>query len=255
MSPVTDTKIRIFTKDTAKQYIFINQEIKVKGVSVGPGAPDKLSNPTKQYVIVDTNDNGNTRYLWQNIVPGEGWFVSAAFLKKGGKPEEKIPIEEAWCQPILSPGYPTSMSNQVKIDVTALPPDTGTIILNVNWVNRFRAGLSFGGNVICICTRAWWQKISTDEQNQIMIHEMGHQCGMVPDGAGIKPDKVSTYYYGKGHVGPHCHMGLSASLTSYGGVTGAKCVMFGQISDVSNFCSNCTPALKKVDLSHGWKRF
>jgi hypothetical protein len=142
----------------------------------------------------------------------------------------------------------------VKVDVTGLPAGKGTIKVKVNVVDRMRAGLSFpGGNLICICTKAWWQDLSAPEQNATAIHEMGHKVGMVADGTGKLPDKVATYYDAKGHVGPHCHFDLPVQ-DSYSGASGNKCVMFGAIDEngPSAFCVKCLPAVRKLDLSAGW---
>jgi hypothetical protein len=123
-----------------------------------------------------------------------------------------------------------------------------------------RGGLSFGGgNLICVCTVAWWSKESTSGQNETMIHEMGHKVGMVVKGTGKDPDKVATWYdNSKGHVGNHCHNGLPAAQKRYdnkGDGKKATCVMYGAGNGVSAFCGNCSPAVRKQDVSGGWSAF
>lgn len=216
------------------------------GVTVGPSAAN---------VVIDivgpglTNPAVDTRYLWKNIVTGESWFVSCKF--EDGTTHVKTDILVAKCNSGTS-----DMSSQVEIDVTGLPAATGDIALRVNWVDRMRGGLSFGGgNLICACSKAWWQNKAAVRQNEVLVHEFGHKVGMVADGTGKLPDKVSTWYDGKGHVGPHCHEGVPLAATAFSGTAGTTCVMFGATNQKSAFCANCKPAVRKMDVSTGWSRF
>jgi hypothetical protein len=147
----------------------------------------------------------------------------------------------------------------VRIDVRELPAGRGVITLVVNWVDRMRAGLSFGGNAVCVCSRAWWQDIREAEQNQVLVHEVGHQIGMVANSTGILPDKVSTHYDdAKGHVGDHCHQGIAAGQARYDSdadAAASRCVMYGQTNGRIAFCANCAPAVRKVDISNAIARF
>jgi hypothetical protein len=225
-----------------------NQPVGKLGVDVGPGKPD---------VTIDIIDQATSerKYLWNNIVPGEGWFVSCKFLKDGGTAgTDDVTIPEADCTLVPIAASVPDMSSEVKVKVSGLTAARGKITLTVNWVNRMRGGISLGGNIVCVCTRAWWQTISTADQNQVMIHELGHQLNMVADGTGTGPDKVSTHYTGKGHVGPHCHEGLPVQA-SYATATGSACVMFGATNGVTMYCSKCAPAVIKQDLSAGFTRF
>ena len=147
--------------------------------------------------------------------------------------------------------------NKISIDVSHLPTGRGKIKVLLNVVNRFRGGLALGsGNLVCICTKSYWQKSSSSAQNNITIHEIGHKVGMVSDGTGIKPDKVSSYYWAKGHIVAHCSTGLSTSelmTTDYRlHVSSSTCVMFGTGNGFSNFCVNCAPAVKKADITGGF---
>ncbi len=218
-----------------------------KNVKVGTGCKS---------IELTFETGGAPDFLWRNIVPGEGWYIIAAFLKKGGKyGMDEIVIPEDKCIAIpYAPGY-QHISNKVSIDVSWLPAGEGEVVLYANLVNRMRAGLSFGGgNLICVCTRAWWSDISSNEQNQTIIHEAGHKCGMVVDGRGNLPDQVPAHYSGKGHIGGHCHSGLAPNLRSYAGVSGSSCVMFGETNGISSFCTDCSDSLKKVDINNGWQR-
>jgi hypothetical protein len=140
------------------------------------------------------------------------------------------------------------------VDVAALPAGTGTIQLRVNVVDRMRMGMSIpDGNMICICTKVWWGSVDAAEQTSVAVHEMGHKVGMVCEGTGKQPDKVTTLYQNKGHVGNHCYFDLG-ELDSYSGVDGNQCVMYGAIATppLTAFCEKCLPAVRKMDLSPGW---
>ncbi|CAM2011233.1 hypothetical protein [Acanthopleuribacter pedis] len=249
------------------------------GVAAGPG--------TAKFTVQITDGSGNDKFLWNNIVTGEDWYVSCTFLPDPPPPPPAPVAPHSGITGFLlgligmnnpppappAPPAPVAVNipkadcvgkpkwavlpdalNAVEIDLSGLPAATGTLTLTVNTVNRMRAGLSFGGgNLICVCTKAWWQVSSEADQNQVMIHELGHKIYMVVDGSGKQPDAVATQYDGKGHVGSHCYFPLGV-LPSYGGVGGSGCVMFGATNGVSAFCVNCDPAVKKMDISDGWAR-
>jgi hypothetical protein len=215
------------------------QVIRKAGVVAGAGDVE----------IPIVNAGGQSKFLWQDIVSGEGWFVQAMFVPDGGG---ALPITADKVQAVPRSTATPSMSRKVKVDVSGLPAGTGTIFLVVNVVNRMRGGLSFrGANLICVCTKAWWTQKSAASQNQVIIHELGHQYAMVADGTGTGPDRVATQYAGSGHVGNHCHNGVAAQA-NYGAVTGATCVMFGATNAPTSFCGNCAPAVKKQDFSGGF---
>jgi type VI secretion system secreted protein VgrG len=144
----------------------------------------------------------------------------------------------------------------VDVDVTGLPAGTGTVTITVNWVDRMRAGLASSGNLVIICTRAWWQNESTANQNQVMIHEIGHMFGMVADGSGKLPNQTAKQYSARGHRGSHCYSGLTLRATFASGSNSASdCVMFGSTNGKAAFCSHCAPAVRKIDICDGWPRF
>jgi hypothetical protein len=224
-----------------------NVQIEYRNKQVGPG-----KGPLPAAIV---NAAGNSAYLWNNIVTGEDWFVSASFLENGADEANRISIPRTKCTPIQATGKPADACRTVSIDTADVTPTvkTGTVRLVVNTVNRMRAGLSFGGgNLICICTRAWWSASPEADQNQTMIHEMGHKIGMVPNGDDL--DRLPNYYSGSGHVGPHCHAGV-AKRTNYSNAPGSTCVMFGETNGQSAFCDDCAKAVKKIDISKGWKAF
>lgn len=223
-----------------------NQTLTKAGQDVGPGKPAcsiRIMGPGL------TNPTVSEHPLWRDIVPGEGWFISASYTPDGGG--AAIPINEPQCVP----SSPTGYSARVNIDVTGLPAGTGTISLTLNWVDRMRGGISLGGSpTVLICTRAWWQDIGTAEQNQTLVHELGHQFGMVPEGTGSSLDRHADQYTGSGHVGSHCHHGVPTK-TNYGDSasnTASTCVIFGATNGKLAYCSLCAPQVRKVDLTAGW---
>lgn len=202
-----------------------------------------------------TNPAVKDKYLWRDIVTGESWFVSCSYLKEGGDPtKDRIDIPAAKCTPVE---VRSSMSKEVSIDISALPSGKGTVSLKLNWVDRMRAGLAFRGeNLVAICTRAWWQNRNTASQNEVMIHEIGHKVGMVVKGGPGEPNAVASHYdSSKGHVGNHCYHSNASGLARYdtaAALSNSDCVMYGSTNGKSAFCSNCKPAIKKVDISAGW---
>ncbi len=233
-----------------------NRSLAISSVHAGVSTPiniaiegrgiDQLRDPTIK-----------RRALWNNLISGEDWFIECYFIKNGGNPTtDKIPIPKSRCSPIQKAGYPIGYYDSVDIDVSWLPAETGTITLKVNWVDRMRGGLSFRGtNIVAICTKSWWQTRSELDQNQVIVHEVGHQLGMVANGNGILPTKTSYHYdNSKGHKGNHCHAGIPVGQTRYDSRTDkgiSTCVMYGATNGKSAFCSECAKALKKVDLING----
>ena len=65
--------------------------------------------------------------------------------------------------------------------------------------------VSFGNKgIIEVCTRVWWREKSPEGMGQALVHEMGHQAGMVPgESASTGLDKGKHHYLGRGHVGNH----------------------------------------------------
>ena len=223
------------------------------GVEVGPGkSPVEIVTAATGIV----SKKFKTMYLWNKIVPGEDWFVSAIFRKKGGKADDDVKIPKSKVTLIPQNKALPDKCQKLSIDVSELSEATGMILVTVNLVDMMAGGLSFGnGNLICVCARSWWRDKSDSAQNDVIVHEMGHKIGMVSNGSKKLPDKVKTHYTEKGHIGPHCHEGLAEKIKSYSGVSGSKCVMFGATNGKSAFCPNCSPAVRKVDLSGGWSEF
>ncbi|MBD8528854.1 MULTISPECIES: hypothetical protein [unclassified Massilia] len=230
----------------------------LQSVVVGPGsAPALITIAAQPDALTLTSE---PYFLWYALGPSESWFVSARFIKTGGSKADVINIPREKCTPVPSSSASPQAAYVVQIDVSALPHPTGTIELVVNIVDRMRAGISFsGGNLICVCTKAWWSTVDAKMQNEVIVHELGHKIGMAADGSGKLPDKTGSWYDdAKGHRGDHCFHGLSATQTRYDSdadLNLSKCVMYGAANGLSDFCVNCAPAVRKVDLSDGWEPF
>lgn len=224
-----------------------NQDLELTDVEAGPDK-SAVEIPVQARGLRD-GDGLKPRKLWKDLVPDQGWFVSCQFIPDGGGAARTIAEADCTAQPEGS-----SSCGKVRVNVANLPTGKGTIKVRVHVVDRMRGGLSFpGGNLICICTKAWWRVTSAGMQNSVAIHEMGHKVGMVSNGAAKLPDKVVTFYEAKGHIGPHCYYDLG-DLPTYAGATGNQCVMFGAVGADSPtaFCPKCIPAVRKMDLSAGW---
>lgn len=230
-----------------------NHRIIEPSIKVGPGCAP---------VVIDivgeaaSSDSPVDFYLWQGL-NDDNWFVSARYLKEGGTRADLIQISQDKCTPVLEKASHIKAARTVSIDVSTLPPSTGTIELIVDTVEYMRAGVAFEGmNMVCVCTEVWWKPVDERDQNKTIIHELGHKIGMVPDGRRTNLDKPSTWYDdAKGHFGNHCFNGLSPNLPRYDGDVDdskVKCVMFGAMTDKSAFCANCAPIVCKADLSDGW---
>jgi hypothetical protein len=187
--------------------------------------------------------------LWKDLVPGESWFVSASYTPDGGG--AAVPIPEGKCS-ALPAG--TGRADNVSVDVTGLPAGTGTITLTVNWVDRMRGGIALAGPTVVVCTRGYWVDIPAASQNCVVVHELGHKFGMVPEGSGRSLDRHADQYTNSGHIGSHCHTGTAAAA-NYGGsvaLAASTCVMFGTVNGRLAYCGACAPQVRKVDLGSGW---
>ncbi len=128
-----------------------NQKLIKSAVKVGPGE-SAVTSPILGVGL--NNPTLSEKHLWKTLVPGEGWFVSAIFLKEGGAPNaDEVPIAQDQCAAVASGDIADKCTN-VKIDVSGLPAGTGTLTLEVNWVDRMRGGMSFPGGSAARNSRA-----------------------------------------------------------------------------------------------------
>lgn len=223
-----------------------NVLISKSAVNVGPSKPNVVI-PVAARGLRAPNSMA-TRYLWHDLVPAESWFVEAKFHKDGGG-VTTIPTAK-----VTHKGT-GNFWNEVEVDVTGLAVGVGKVEVKVNVVDRMRGGLAFGGANTCVCTRAWWRNQPDSKQECTIIHELGHKLGMVADGTGKLPDKTTTHYSGKGHVGDHCYKGCTAGQASYTGsanLSASQCVIFGAVNQKNSYCTHCEKAVKKLDINAGW---
>ncbi|GAP36237.1 hypothetical protein ABXN37_13875 [Piscinibacter sakaiensis] len=224
-----------------------NRPLTYTNVQVGPGKPALRARIMGAGL---TSTAVEARALWRDLVPGESWFVSCSYQPNGGG--APVTIDPAQCTPSTASGY----SDRVDIDVSGLPAGTGSVTLTVNWVDRMRAGISLGGSpTVLVCTRSWWTDETTAAQNEVLVHELGHHFGMVPEGTDPGLERHDKQYIDRGHVGSHCREGTAALVADFnaaGASDGASCVMFGSTNGHKAFCSLCAPQVRKVDLTAGW---
>jgi hypothetical protein len=149
------------------------------------------------------------------------------------------------------------------------PSGTLEIVLDINQVAGFSGGFSWGGGGFALttcCTKAWFEDKLQSKSSVIWNHELGHRMGMVAfgnkttiSGSRKLPDGPPTLYgenrgvNDKGHQGPHCEKGATytAATNTWTGTPG--CVLFGATAIGStdsplDYCSECTPIAKKLDL-------
>jgi type VI secretion system secreted protein VgrG len=140
---------------------------------------------------------------------------------------------------------------------------TGTLRVSYHKIGYQRGGLSIPKTNLCaVATRINGKPKDASGQNQILIHELGHQIGMVPSHdpqgnvgprSAAELDRHANQYEGKGHNGSHCCNGLDAMATDYLKVKeGALCVMFGSVRAPTTFCVDCASAVRRKDLSAGF---
>ncbi len=129
--------------------------------------------------------NGERKLLWNKIASdNDKWLVSAIFETRVKRRRKRINIKSK-CTPFGA---------FVKVDLTGLPTTGGTIKIKVNAVDLYAGGLAFlGYNMICVATRSRFRSISGRQQTNALIHELGHQFGMVPSGKGSSPAKGAYY--------------------------------------------------------------
>ena len=221
------------------------------------GEPINTNQKDVEITVKDTNDT--TYSLWKGI-NDEDWFVSCTFIDARTKKRYDIPQEA--CTPLTNDGvrYKT-----VKVEISRLFQEIGSVSgeldLKVNVVKGMSGGVSRGNKgIIAVCTRAWWKKISPEGMGQTLVHEIGHQVGMVPGERALSGLAQGKHHYlGLGHVGNHCHNGcdlkddIDKDNNKWNGNAREKsrCVMFGAANGKESFCSECAMQVRKVDLSEG----
>jgi len=220
------------------------------------GAITKGSNQTVTINYAATGKPAMDHYLWRDLVTGEGPNISASFTDDAGATHDITTDVSLGSVTVGSSGI-----CQVVVDTSNFPDsfftdaaNIGMISVTCDAVNRMRAGIALGDNIIVICTRAWWRDTPPSKMLDVMVHELGHKVGMVSDGTGNKVDSTTKQYTGQGHRGSHCSNGYSydASTRVWSSAGGTKCVMYGSTNGVRAFCDVCEPAVRKTDCDVEW---
>ena len=192
--------------------------------------------------------------LWYNIDNDQNyWFKECTYTTRDSTIKKNIGIDR--CQ-VLRPTK--GGCSTVQINLNGLPTNIATVNMTAMTINSFTGGFAIlNSNHIAIATRSFWDNKTPQSQNNILIHEIGHMIGMVPDDTDDNLDIGSNYYTGRGHLGPHCHAGVDHSLTADYTTTNditATCIMYGKIGAERNtFCSSCANQVKKLDLTNTFK--
>lgn len=233
--------------------------VKDAGISLRWNVRGDLVKGSKRQLTIMYAAAGQARkkhYLWRNLVTGEGPNISASFIDHNGATHNITsdvslgPVEVG-----------TSGICKLNVDTSHFPDhffsdasNQGAIRVNFDAVNRMRAGIALGDNVIVICTKAWWRTTPNDKMLNVMVHELGHKISMIPDGTGKKVDRTSKQYTGQGHRGSHCSNGYSydAPTKAWSNEAGTKCVMYGSTNGVREFCDVCESAVRKTDCNVAW---
>ena len=168
--------------------------------------------------------------LWEGVDSPTGssnkdWFISAQFM--GTTPPSNLPSSDGL------------MVNRTTLSVSSgnIPESkTGVVRVTAKIIDRWRGGLSFSGcNLVVCATRAFVPRQALDPalKEAIILHEVGHKLGMVPDG--ISGLDRQTNCDDTTYVGPHC--------------ADNSCVMFGKADSSRNdFCTICKKSVRKLNL-------
>lgn len=212
---------------------------KIPDVTVGPGQPARR---------IEVKEGETWRYLWMGIndMP---WLTRVHFTPKGGS-VTVLPNEI--CAAHANDHHYPSQCRNIDVQVSEIPAGEGLLEIYAITVRKILGGIAFGSTTpfICVATRTGWIDTPPHKQQAIILHEIGHKLGMVPDGTGTL-DRLPLQY-SHTHVGSHCHyaLPLKEAYTEY---EIGRCVMFGEaIAPNRTFCDACKQAMIKAHLGAGW---
>lgn len=215
--------------------------------------------PVQKKVKVQVSNGSDVYPLWYKITSSDSWYVDCYFLATGKTdiPANRINIPKSRITPIqtIQTNVGIGCCNEVEIDVSFLPVDTGDIFMEVYYMERMRGGLGAdGGDIVTICTKANWKASPPQDQVKAIIHEIGHMVGMTSDGKKRGLDLSPTYYNNTNapnHNGDHCYCGITANppYDAPTAIPQSTCVMYGAIANSSSFCVECGKRVRKTDLT------
>lgn len=100
--------------------------------------------------------------------------------------------------------------------------------------------------------------LSANMARALMIHELGHKLHLVARSEAGQPDQQAHHYPtgrdGVTHQGNHCSHGVPAgtNLNTDAAEAAADCTMWGALTGLTTFCSECQTSLRKIDLGGGF---
>ena len=240
-----------------------------------PNITNELGDVSVPIIVEDKINTSTEKSLWidrdDTLDASGGWFVDCQYVDSNNVAHQ---IDEKY----VKLKYPDIDKNpyhskEVMIDFNNFLPNSkdsvalgeGNILLDVRVVNKGFNGISFSTlNIIYMRTRSLGSKRDELEQNETIMHEIGHQLGMVspgqcPIGAeyeekykyselyDIGLDKGLNYYdqysVETSHKGCHCDFEDNVE----------RCIMYGSgvAQRKSGFCPDCSSKVAKTDLTSG----
>jgi hypothetical protein len=223
---------------------------------VAAGSPSKLGSWDEATGVVLCDVGA---YLWYGFHPDDD--ARKAWLNKYAvwvffNDNSKRQIMDDDARPDLvtihgAPDFAEGGHHWVKIDLASFAlKDVKKIgvTISVNVVSGYKGGFTSSFGYIVMATKSAFKDRTVEEVQRTLIHEIGHQIGMVPDGEDLRLDKHAHFYTEQGHQGRHCGNGASYSGGAWSG--NPTCVMYGSsTAATSAFCPECEKAVRKVDLS------
>jgi hypothetical protein len=251
-----------------------------------PPNPFCIVSATTISVIGDIVGND---YLWHGLDDvddiAKHWFITgeAEYTSASGTTPQTVSINKADVAVGAGIDFPYGGTKDVVINrkpeldvLLANPSGTIKFTLSLRKADGFYNGFSSGGGITTSATKVRWQDRDVPGALNTWKHEFGHRIGMVAYGnksnsshgsfhsnpGGILPDAPPTLYgerykeNDKSHQGPHCEKGVTYNAVSKVWSGTPQCIMFGSSGSstadrLSDYCSECSVIVRKLDLSAG----
>ena len=296
-----DFTVRVnFFRSSAKRYSY--EDVGKTDIQVGPGTPPHSYNIDSYiYPTLSDEDPDGTEMYWLEKATFT-YIETKQVIKEIGKPpveektthivevKDRVKSMNGWGRNESAGGDKYFLGEKLEFDGTSLPTVKGKLYIRVRTVQiqsyagfsenkeflfwRGKRGITVALGEVHLMDSANPRRrapgvnahytFSSDAIASVMVHEVGHAIGMVPDGKGIRPDKGTNYYPTQSsdpdsliasHIGPHCkykynYMSKDPSTS--------ECVMFGTTTGRLTFCDHdpggkdCKTSVKKVDISDPW---
>jgi hypothetical protein len=237
-------------------------------------------NPSYPLIELRGEEDGQRRYLWWDMGEPGAWRGDVfKFVYAGGSGELQLgrehvtPVQEGQGEVEQSRIWKLRLNVSAILRSLSRDTVTGTLMLSIHVVDRVRGSHKIklgyspvGHNLIFIGTSYLWEPLDRTEIINVLTHELSHQLGLVPGNDRQRArglDEAPNFYEGCGHRGRHCHHGAPSLAASerYNAQNSANadCIMFGSSTEERreqreyNFCDDCSLALRKADLSTGFR--